>query len=137
VSLTILAQGTRVADPQRRTSSKGSDYATCNLRVATEGEAALVSCVAFDADAVQAMLALSKGDAVSVAGKAKLTSWAGRDGEQRFGLDVTVTRVPTIDDAKRQSKPRADSTTKPVATQSARGKVPHFEDMSDDLPWRQ
>ena len=39
--------------------------------------------------------ALTDGDAVSIAGSAKLTHWTGREGEIRVGLDVVATAVLT------------------------------------------
>ena len=56
--LSILATGTLVADPRRRTSATGKDYATASLRVpAEDAEAMLVSLIAFNADAVAVILA--------------------------------------------------------------------------------
>lgn len=91
--LSILATGTLTADPRERTSATGRQFATALLRVPVEdGDPALCSVIAFNADAVAAILALQKGDSCSIAGRGKLTSWE-RDGEQRHGLSVTADRV--------------------------------------------
>ena len=93
VSLAVLAHGSLIADPQQRTSAKGGAYVTAQLRVATDDGPILVSLIAFAADVVTALMALRKGDAASVSGMAKLTSWAGRDGETNHGLSVGVEGV--------------------------------------------
>ena len=70
--LNILATGTLVSDPKSRQSATGKAYATASMRVPTEdSEAMLASLIAFNADAVASILALSKGDSLSVAGRAK------------------------------------------------------------------
>ncbi len=74
--LSVLASGTLVKDPKARTSAAGKPYATGTMRVPAENaEAVLVSVIAFNADAVAALLALSRGDSCAIAGRAKLTSW--------------------------------------------------------------
>ena len=74
--LNVLASGTLIADPRRRTSAAGKDYATTSLRVAAEdADQILVSVIAFAPDAVAALLALQRGDSCAIAGRAKLTSW--------------------------------------------------------------
>ena len=83
-----------MADPQQRTSAAGKEYATELMRVPSEGaEAVLASLIAFNADAVNALLAHAKGDALAVAGRAKLSSWNGRDGNEVHGLNVVTDRV--------------------------------------------
>ena len=102
--LNILATGTLISDPQRRTSAKGATYATGSLRVPSDGaDAVLVSLIAFATDAVDALLAHSKGDALAVAGRAKLSSWTGRDGNEAHGLSVVAERIlsPYMLDKKR------------------------------------
>lgn len=70
--LTALASGTLVRDPVERTSAAGKAYCTALVRVAVEGaDPVLVSVIAFKADAVRALLALTQGDGVSVAARAR------------------------------------------------------------------
>lgn len=102
--LSTLASGTLIADPRRRTSATGKDYATAALRVPVEdGEALIASLICFDEHAVTALLALAKGDACAVAGRAKLSTWE-KDGQQRHGLSVTVDRVLTAYHAGKMRK---------------------------------
>jgi single-stranded DNA-binding protein len=91
--LSLLASGTLISDPVERQSVAGKAYATASLRVPCEdSDPMLLSVIAFNADAVQALLALSKGDSLSIAGRAKLSSWE-KDGEQKHGLSVVADRV--------------------------------------------
>lgn len=91
--LNVLASGTLIRDPQERTSAAGKPYCTALVRVPCEdAEPIIVSVIAFDERAVQALLALGRGDAVSVAGRAKLSSWT-KDGEERHGLSMVADRV--------------------------------------------
>ena len=92
--ISVLMQGTLTAAPMRRTSAAGKDYVTANVRVPVEGdEAILCSTIAFDALAVEALLRLEKGDAVALAGSAKLSRWTAKDGTERTGLSVTASKV--------------------------------------------
>jgi single-stranded DNA-binding protein len=93
MSFIVLAQGTLVADPQQRTSAKGTAYATAQLRVASDDGPILVSVVAFAGDAVAALTALGKGDSAAVTGRAKLTTWAGKNGEMNHGLSMIAEGV--------------------------------------------
>jgi single-stranded DNA-binding protein len=59
------------------------------------GVSLLCSCRAFSATACAALQALSDGDSVAVCGEASVTTWDGKDGTQRHGLDVLVHGVLT------------------------------------------
>ena len=112
--LNILATGTLVADPRSRTSATGKTFATAQMRVpAEDADPMLVSIIAFNADAVQALLALQRGDSVAIAGRAKLTSWE-KDGEQRHGLSVTADRVLTAYAAGKARKAARESEEAPA-----------------------
>lgn len=95
MSLDILAMGRLVQPATAGTSKNGKPYARARLRVATDdSESVLVSLVAFKPEACAALLALGAGDAVAVAGRAKLSAWADRvSGEPRAGADVVVEAV--------------------------------------------
>lgn len=105
--LSVLLQGTLTAAPVRRTSSKGSNFATAQLRCAGEdGESVFCSVITFAPEAVEALLALQKGDAVAITGEASLSTWQ-KDGEHRVGLRVTGTRVLTVYQASKRRKAAA------------------------------
>ena len=90
MSLSALATGTLIKPPEQRTGSSGKPFVLALIRVACEdGEPIIVSAIAFGEDARRHLMALGKGDEVSVAGKAKVTSWE-RGGEQKHGLSIVA-----------------------------------------------
>ena len=92
----ILATGTLSNDPKQWTMAASKTYATASLRVpAEDADGMLVSVIAFAADAVPAIPALTKGDSCSIAGRAKLPSWE-KDGEQKHGFCVVADKVLTV-----------------------------------------
>jgi single-strand DNA-binding protein len=112
--LTILASGTLVSDPRERTTAAGKPYCTTSLRIPCEdGEPVLISAIAFNADAVQALLALTKGDAVAIAGRAKFTSWE-KDGEGKHGLSVVADKVLTVYQIEKRRKQARDAEGAPA-----------------------
>jgi single-stranded DNA-binding protein len=90
-----------------RTSAKGTAYATALLRVdgaaETDPGEAVVSVIAFGETATE-LLTRVKGDAVSVAGRLKMSEWTTREGEARHGLSLTAERILTL-----QAKPKAQA----------------------------
>ena len=89
----VLIQGRLHAAPQQRTSKAGKPFATAKLIAAAgDGEGVFINVIAFDAAAVQALLALAAGDSVSLAGTATPKAYI-KDGEPRASLDVTAQQV--------------------------------------------
>jgi len=99
VSLHILATGALIADPVRRTGAKG-DFATATLRVVTNDDAILVSVIAFG-ETAETLLAHRHGSTLAVSGRAKLTSWTGRDSEEHHGLSLVIEQVASASAARR------------------------------------
>jgi single-stranded DNA-binding protein len=115
----VLAQGRLVRAPERRTSATGKDYATALLAVATEGDDSLLaSCVAFRPEAVAALLALDKGDAAAITGRAKLRTWTAGDGALKTGLSVVVDQVLTLYAVKRKREAVQGAADAPERPQS-------------------
>lgn len=110
MSLSVLANGTLVRDPESRTSRAGQRYAAGLLRIPVDGEdSVLANLVAFSSTAAEALLAHAKGDSIAVTGRAKLTAWE-KDGEQRHGLSVVVEGVLSpYQLEKRRSRARGDA----------------------------
>lgn len=112
--LSVLCSGSLVSDPRERTTAGGKAFATAQMRVpAEDAEAMLVSVIAFNADAVTGLLALSKGDALAVAGRAKLSTWE-KDGEEKHGLSVVVDRVLTAYQAGKLRKAAREAESEPA-----------------------
>jgi len=105
--LTALVSGTLTSDPVERISTAGKPYATALMRVPSEdAEALLCSLIAFAPDAVRALMLLTKGDNLAVAGRGKLTTWE-KGGEQRHGFSVVADQVLTayqVDKRKRAAR---------------------------------
>lgn len=97
----VLVTGALVGDPAQRTASNGNLFSTANLRVSTEGgDAAFVSLIAFG-DRAEDLLKHRQGSTISVAGRAKLTEWVGRDGAAKHGLSVTIEQIASAAAARR------------------------------------
>ena len=102
--LSVLIEGTLIAAPVRRISSKGGTFVTAQVRCnADDGESVLCSVIAFHASAAEALAALGAGDTVAVAGPAALSQWE-KNGEHKVGLKVTATRVLTVYEAGMRRK---------------------------------
>ena len=93
-----LIQGKLIKAPESRTTKTGKPMASARLRVATADPAASVLCgvVAFEPEAVAALLALGAGDSVSVAGPLKVGTWTDKEGNARPSLDLVADRVLSV-----------------------------------------
>jgi single-stranded DNA-binding protein len=95
----ISAYGRLVADPQTRTTGKGTNMAMARLAVALpcnaadNGEATFwLGVIAFGKQA-DALAKHRKGDLVSVAGNMQLNQWTGQDGGTQQGYQVIADSV--------------------------------------------
>jgi single-stranded DNA-binding protein len=75
------------ANPVRRAGQSDADCTSATIRSGSSDDAMWVSVVAFS-EGTERLLALVKGDRVSAAGRAELSSWTGRDGVERHGLRI-------------------------------------------------
>jgi single-strand DNA-binding protein len=112
VSIYTLASGPLVGDPQRRTGAKGP-FTTATIRTGGE-EAVFVSVIAFG-DEGERLLEFVKGDALAVSGRARLTSWTGRDGVEKRGISVVAEQIAA---AKPRPRPDARSHTPRAAARA-------------------
>lgn len=111
MSLDVLIQGKLRGTATVKTASNGNTYATFKLATTDKkNEGVLVSCIAFSSSAVDMVQRLQDGDSLVVSGEAAITSWQGRDGATKTGLDVTVNATMTAYHAgrKRADKPQRD-----------------------------
>jgi single-stranded DNA-binding protein len=134
VSLYALATGVLLGDPQRRDGTKGP-FATATLRLNGD-EPEVVSIIGFGA-ASERLLELAKGDALSISGRARLTSWTGRDGIERRGLSVIAEQVAVAKPRTRsptRTRRRAGTIRRPYPTpRSTHDSAPLPDDRVDDL----
>ena len=83
-----LLTGRLAADPKAGTSKNGKPYATARVLVANGEDRASVSVIAFDPATVAALLALTAGDAVALAGELTLRTWTAKDGTAHPAADM-------------------------------------------------
>ena len=82
--------------PQARTAKNGNPFATAKVRASTrDGEALFVNIIAFSTTAVSALLALSDGDSVAVAGELTAGGYLDKTGEPRPSLELLAHQVLT------------------------------------------
>jgi len=94
MTIDVLLSGKLFKEPEQRPSSKGT-FVRAKMK-AHDGEGDVwVSLVAFSKTAQAALMALGDGDALSVAGSAKITAYTDRDGKAKSGMDVIVHSVLT------------------------------------------
>ncbi len=110
MTLHVLATGTLLADPVARQGAKGQ-FATATIRVATDDGAVLVSAVAFGRLADD-LLDRRAGDAVAIAGRARLTEWTGRDGTEHHGVSVVVEQLASAAAVRRADADRRSEAAK-------------------------
>ena len=93
-----LIQGKLIKAPESRTTKTGKPMATARMRVPTSNpaETLFASVVAFDPEAVGALLALGAGDAVSVAGSLKVGVWTDSQGNAKPQADIVADRVLSV-----------------------------------------
>lgn len=99
-----LVAGKVYGRPEQRTSNNtGKPFTVAKVRAATSGgEMLFVNVLAFDVTAQAALLALSDGDAVSLAGTLTPKVWIDREDQPRPAMDMIVSGVLTTYHVKRK-----------------------------------
>jgi single-stranded DNA-binding protein len=132
LTITALAVGKLIATPEQRTSASGKPYVRATL-AAHDGDAdSLVSVVAFGTAAEQ-LGALAKGDTIAIQGRAKVSTWTGRDGAAKAGLSVTADVVLTAYQLKQKRKALAPAAAEAPAPRPLTDHGGEFGDGPD--PW--
>lgn len=91
-----LIAGRLYGQPQQRTARNGSPYTTAKLRVAlANGETAFVNVITFRESVGAALLALSDGAPLALAGELKAGAYTAQDGTARASLDLTAHEILT------------------------------------------
>ncbi|MBK7001041.1 MAG: single-stranded DNA-binding protein [Rhodoferax sp.] len=93
-----LLGGKIYGQPAQRTGKNNNTFVVAKLRVpVADGEGMFASLIAFDGKAQAGLLALSDGDAASVAGAVTVKVWTGhQDGIPRPAVDVVVSQVLSV-----------------------------------------
>lgn len=127
-----LIGGKIYGTPSEHVSKAGKPYARAKVRVPTGGEESIfVSCIAFDADPVGALLALGEGDSVAMSGSLKPGVWTDRQGNARPALDMTVHQVLTPYHVQRRRRAVAKDDQdggRPSSSGASRPAPPEFDD---------
>ena len=138
----VLLSGKLTKDPKPGVGRNGQPFCTASIRVPVQGQKedepdfAFASVIAFGEDA-EKLSRLLIGDAVSVAGSARLSQWE-RDGKQMTGLNVTVTGIlSAYERRKRSGEPERQSDDREQALSYGRLMNPRTqpaeENLNDDL----
>lgn len=91
-----LVTGRLAADPKSSTDKNGNTYATARVMVTAGGDERLsVSVITFDKSAVTALLALTSGDAVALAGEFTPRVWTDKDGKSQPSAHMKAHAVLT------------------------------------------
>lgn len=124
-----LIAGRIYGKPAERTATSGSRFATAKVRVSIRtGEGLFVNVIAFDAEAIRVLLALSDGDSVALAGELTPKVWTDKEGNARPSLDLLAHGVLTPYHVARKRK----VTREP--TDPHQGKPAGALPFDDDLP---
>jgi single-stranded DNA-binding protein len=107
-----LVSGKVYGRPEQRVgNNSGKPFVTAKVRAATNGgDMLFVNVLAFDVAVQAALLALSDGDAVSLAGTLTPKVWIDRENQPRPALDLIASQVLTVYQVKRKREavnPRA------------------------------
>lgn len=103
--INAIISGRLLKTPVVNTGRSGNPYCTFLLSAVTDGgEETIVSAISF-ADMAERISRLEKGDAVSIAGSLKPSSWTDRKtGEVKHGLNITVSACLSVHDAPARKK---------------------------------
>jgi len=121
-----LIAGKVFGQPRTMTSKAGKPFATAKVRAAAgESEALFVNVIAFDADTVATLLALSDGDSVALAGSLSPKVWTDREGNSRPAVDLVAHKLLTAYHVTR----KRNAVQKPVGQRQP----PDFDDELSDI----
>ena len=83
-------------DPKPGTSRNGNPYVTARIQATTNAEDRLtISVITFGTDTIAGLLALSAGDAVTLAGELTPKVWADKDGNPHPSADLKAHKLLT------------------------------------------
>lgn len=108
--ITCMISGALSKSPETRTSKTGNPYTTATVRTG-EGEDSLFCSVTCFGDLAGTLAGLAKGDAITVIGTGKVSTYTGKEGDTRAGLSITANRIIALMDLQVPPKaPRSKGT---------------------------
>ena len=97
-----LITGTLYADPQTRTSAKGSAFTTAKVRAdGKDGNSLWISLVAFG-ELADRLALMRANNAIAVSGKLEVGAYTDKKGEAAAGLSIVIDELATL-----KPRPRA------------------------------
>ncbi len=114
MSIYSLAYGQVVTPAKVGTSAKGTEYARMMIRSGDGDNAMFLTALIFDADSIEAVQSLQKGDAVAVSGTLQVAPYM-KDGVERIGYTLFGARALTAAKPKPKPKPKPKK-PKPVSS---------------------
>ncbi|WP_321907133.1 single-stranded DNA-binding protein [Paraburkholderia sp. J11-2] len=117
-----LISGSLAKDVESRTAKNGNTYALASLRVPAGDGVLLARVMAFDALVRDELLALAKGDSVSVTGPLELGIWNTDNGESRVSVSMIAHALVSAYHVKRKRAQIGNARTVATGRKSAHGK---------------
>lgn len=148
----VILVGNLGADPETRYMPNGD--AVCNIRLATTeswkdkatGEKKEITewhrVIFYRKLAEIVSQYVKKGSALYIEGRIRTRKWQDKEGQDRYSTEIEANEMQMLGgkpSGERQgdsSPPPADRRP-PAAQRNAQGAPPSFEDMDDDIPFRQ
>ena len=126
----IAAYGRLVADPQLKTTSKGTQMTMASMAAPLDGTATMwLSVLAFGRQA-EALARHRKGELLTVAGNMQISQWTGQNGETRQGYQVIADSVISA----RAARPGGNR-RKTTGTQGNQPPAGDDDPYGDDIPF--
>ncbi|HCA3883329.1 TPA: single-stranded DNA-binding protein [Salmonella enterica] len=135
----IAAYGRLVADPQTKTTSKGTNMAFARMAIslpcmaAENGEAVMWLGVTAFGKQADALAKHQKGDLVSVSGQLQINQWTGQDGGTQSGYAMVSDSVISARTVRPGGNPQKNTGKKlPAQATTPNHDEPPFP---DDIPF--
>ena len=112
MTMHCFCSGELIRDPERKRSSKGTEYTAGLMKSGEE----LVNLTAFDTGIADRLAGLRKGAALACSGRLSARPYADKDGTLRAGLSVVVSELmpASLPPTKAAPKPRGDRSRRPA-----------------------
>ena len=125
-----LVSGKLHGQPAEKIAKTGKPFVVAKVRAHAGDADVFVNVIAFSPGACQALLALSDGDAVSLAGSLTPKAWTDREGVARPALDLVASQVLSAYHAARKRRAVEPKGPEPSEVQPAR----HHDGLDDGGP---
>ncbi|MDB5929002.1 MAG: hypothetical protein JWR60_709 [Polaromonas sp.] len=99
-----LISGKLHGQPAQKIARTGKPYETARVRAHAGDSDVFINVIAFSQAACEALLALSEGDAVALAGTLTPKAWLDKEGAARPALDLVASHVLTAYHVTRKRK---------------------------------